>query len=460
MQGNFPEKAPPRFKISDTWPFDPRKVPFFYGWVVAAVSVLAIIGSIPGQTMGVGVFKERIMESLNLSSTDISWAYMFGTIASSLFLPFGGKIFDRLGARITLTLSAIALALALYLFAACELLANALGRWAGSGPGEGNPFIINFLMVTVCFFAIRFTGQGMLSIASRGALGMWFHRRRGFVQAVTSPIVSLTFSVAPLVLAKLIDTTGWSAAFLILGSGLIVIVGSVAFVFARDRPEDVDMILDGGLAPPGAKENDDSRIVRDYTLREAALTFSFWVHTIALALQGLFVTAYTFHIEELGFELGLGDTILALFVPISIFSVAVNSVLGVVSDKTRLKYILLLFCSAMYVMPLVALYLPALPAKAAFVATMGVTWACFGVLSGQIYPRYFGRQHLGAITGFSMTTLVIASAIGPLIFSIMKDTFGSYTEVFYLFAFAPLTVAALSVFADNPQRLEAERMEA
>ena len=40
------------------FPFAPSRLPFFYGWLVLVVATLAILVSIPGQTMGVSVFTE------------------------------------------------------------------------------------------------------------------------------------------------------------------------------------------------------------------------------------------------------------------------------------------------------------------------------------------------------------------------------------------------------------------
>ena len=45
-------------------PFKPRSVPFFYGWVVVAVGSLGVAMSIPGQTLGVSVFTDSLIEVL------------------------------------------------------------------------------------------------------------------------------------------------------------------------------------------------------------------------------------------------------------------------------------------------------------------------------------------------------------------------------------------------------------
>ncbi len=72
--------------LSATWPFDVRKSPFFYGWVIWVLSTVGFLISVPGQTMGMAVFTDPFMAAFGLSRTELSTAYFFGTLGSSLFL--------------------------------------------------------------------------------------------------------------------------------------------------------------------------------------------------------------------------------------------------------------------------------------------------------------------------------------------------------------------------------------
>ncbi len=82
-------------------PFAPRRFGFFYGWVIVAASTLAVFASVPGQTIGVGVFTDYLIEALGLSREQLSLAYMFGTLASGLLIPLAGTVLDRIGIRAT-----------------------------------------------------------------------------------------------------------------------------------------------------------------------------------------------------------------------------------------------------------------------------------------------------------------------------------------------------------------------
>ena len=97
--------------ISVNWPFRPNKTPFFYGWVIWVFSTLGILFSIPGQTMGLAVFTDSFIEVLGLSRTELSLAYLLGTIGSSLFLARAGRWYDLYGGRVMITIASIALSL-------------------------------------------------------------------------------------------------------------------------------------------------------------------------------------------------------------------------------------------------------------------------------------------------------------------------------------------------------------
>jgi MFS family permease len=50
----------------------------------------------------------------------------------------------------------------------------------------------------------------------------------------------------------------------------------------------------------------------------------------------------------------------------------------------------------------------------------------FGITSNITWPRFFGRRHLGAISGFASALTVAGSAVGPLLFSALFVSSGSY----------------------------------
>lgn len=64
---------------------------------------------------------------------------------------------------------------------------------------------------------------------------------------------------------------------------------------------------------------------------------------------------------------------------------------------------------------------------------------------------FYGRTHLGAITGKVMSFLILASALAPSIFSLCFSTFGSYRLMGYLGLIFLIFLALGSIKANNPQ---------
>ncbi len=312
-----------------------------------------------------------------------------------------------------------------------------------------------FVCLSIGFALLRFTGQGMVTLSSRAILGKWFDRKRGLVTAASGAVVSFVFSVAPLTFEHLIRRFGWQGAWQILAAFLLIFMAVLFWVFIRDNPEECGLEMDGGQGSKPRKSNPDSTVYRDFTRAEAARTFSFWVFALTLGLSGLVVTAYSFHILEIADELGVSnDFILKLFVPGAGVAIVAGFIVSWATDLSfvRIKYL----CSFTGVAGVVAygcLGLGSYPEVAwLHVLGFGVSAGCFSGLSIIVWPRFFGRQHLGAISGLFMTTVVLASAVGPFFFSLAEAYLGAYSYAFTASAVVAGILAVASLWADNPQR--------
>ena len=100
--------------IQNAIPVDPlvARVPFFYGWIMIPIAMIVQIASSPGQTYGISVFNPYLREAMSLSQSELSGAYMLGTLLASLPMTYVGHIMDRYGLRRTLTVVVILFGLA------------------------------------------------------------------------------------------------------------------------------------------------------------------------------------------------------------------------------------------------------------------------------------------------------------------------------------------------------------
>ena len=85
---------------------------------------------------------------------------------------------------------------------------------------------------------------------------------------------------------------------------------------------------------------------------------------------------------------------------------------------------------------------------------MGLGGGLVMVIFFSVWPRVYGRRHLGRIQGAAQALTVLASAVGPLLLAWCVEWTGSYDAVFYLLAavIAVTGVAALLTPLPSPTR--------
>jgi MFS transporter, OFA family, oxalate/formate antiporter len=433
-------------------PFSPVKWPFFYGWFIIFAGIVGIVMSIPGQTIGVSVFTDHLIEALDVSRVNLSMAYMAGTILSGFFIPYAGRLYDRYGVRPVIMTAGFLLGLTLIYLSRIAQVSN----WFTGFISFLSPAIVIFTLMTMGFFSLRFFGQGVLTMASRNMVMKWFDKKRGFANAILGITVSFGFSYSPQALDILVQNFSWQGAWQTLG--LISGVGFVLFVFTffRDNPGKYGLIPDGKKITDKKKDNTNLPLLKEYTLKEAKKTYSFWIFNLSLALQALYVTAFTFNVISIftvnGFDHRAAITI---FLPASVVAVSFHFFGSWLSDYLKLKYFLLLQISGMLISMTALVFLDqSQTMRWILIAGNGIMSGMYGVLSAVTWPRFFGLRHLGAISGYAMSWMVIGSAIGPFMFSLSFRLTGQYNLATWICIFIALILFILGFRADNVNRTE------
>jgi OFA family oxalate/formate antiporter-like MFS transporter len=427
------------------FPFDPEKWPIFYGWMILAMSAFTMICSIPGQTMGVGVFTDTFIEVLGISRMQLTFAYLAGTVGGALLIARAGRLFDVLGARKYVVIAAS-------LFGSALLFMSQMDRVVALFGGFGGTILVS-IIAAIGFFGIRMFGQGMVPLGSSSMMAKWWNQRRGTMTAIGGLFVAFGFAIAPRVLDWEIQLMTWRGA--LMANALIIGVGlaSLGWLFYRDNPEELGLKMDGGWKPKNRRENPDTILHKEFTREEAMRTYPFWILTLILAFHSMFNTAYTFHVIDLARSFAVPkETMLNFFIYSSFISITMNFIVGYVADRTRLRFVITfmalsgaLFCAGI-------LQLPSKAGMIILVTAMGCIWGAFPIANNVGFARYFGRSHIGAITGASMSWVVFGSAVGPLLFSVYKNYLGGY-ESAVIAGMAAYSLFAISgIFVENPSR--------
>lgn len=424
---------------------NPNKFPFFYGYVVLFVGSIGVLASMPGQTVGVSVFTDPVKDALGLTRNQFSNAYMIGTLLSAFFVARAGVLFDKYGARYVAFFAAFLLGVSLLLCSVSAKISDNIqsvlniSTWA-----------VPFVLISVLFFFIRFTGQGVLTMASRNMIMMWFDKNRGKINSISSIAVSLGFSSAPIFVNKLIDTNGWEVSWQILSVCLFVFSFCI-LQFYRNKPEDFNLVPDG-YSKKTSTTNVQEIAEKNFNLKEAKTTRAFWMFGLALAFNSFFSTGFTFHVVSIfGSQDYTKSQAIAIFIPISIIAISVSTLCNILSDYIQHKIYLYIMLASGVLASLGLLFLSETLGIYMIIIGLGIYSGLFAVVNAVTWPRFYGRQFLGAITGKVMSFLVIASAIAPSLFSYCYTTLGSYSFISYITLGFLLFLIVGSVKVKNPQ---------
>jgi MFS family permease len=434
------------------FPFRPASLPIYYGWVILVVSTIGLVMSAPGQTIGVSVFTEDLLEATGLSRVEFSNAYLVGTLASGLLLPYAGTLIDRLGVRAGVIAASLGLGIVLAGLSQIDRAAARLGELGMPlGPATFGLFCIGFL-------GLRFTGQGVLTLVCRTMLGRWFERRRGLVSSISAPFSSFAFASSPVLLGAWVASSGWRDAWMqmawVVGCGMAIF----GWFFFRESPEQCGLLIDGGPARTtethGLGDAPAEKTARDFTRGEALRTAAFWIVTIGIANHAMVGTGIALHIVDLGAEAGLEEAeALRVFLPVTLISIPTGIVMGLAVDRLPMRFLIMgMMLGQMLMFGLVPHMDDAL-LYGLCILGWGFSAGFYGPLTVAALPGFFGRTHLGAISGVMMMVIVIASALGPALLAAFKAHFGSYAPGLHLLAFLPLGVFIAAPFTRNPRRL-------
>ncbi len=401
----------------------PVALPFYYGWVHVFIGALAMVGTLPGRTQGLGLITEPLLRDLQIDRVHFARINLWATLIGALFSIGVGRLIDRFGSRIVLTAVTVSLALVVFGMSATSSIAA----------------------IAILITLTRGFGQSALSVVSITMVGQWFVRRLNFAMAVYTIALSIGFMLAFPLIGAIVLQSGWRTAWWIIGLALLVGLAPLALLLVRRSPESCSIDPDGELARLS------NELPTDYTLREAVSTPSFWVFGISSALYGLIASGIALFNESILAERQFdASTYYRSLVIVALTSLVGNFLGGWIASKWKMNRLLAL------AMVLLAGSLAALPHVstqlhvAIYAAVMGLAGGFVIVIFFSFWSAAYGRKHLGKIQGTAQALTVIASALGPLILAETVSRTGSYATIFYLLTVVVTVLALLAWIVKLP----------
>lgn len=378
-----------------------------------------------GQTPGVSVFVDPVARDLGLSRPEISALYSVATLGAAALIPVAGRWIDRYGVRRMGAAIGAAFGLVLLSLSIAQTTA-----W-----------------LVVGFLGIRLLGQGALSLVARTIVAVRFRAGLGLAVGVSGALGAMGVSLAPPLLSVAIDRVGWRATWAAGAVAVWLVVITLSLLMVRPGE---DRAVEQ-RRPAGSP--DSSRPPMDWTRAQALRTPFFWLLTIIGATVAMVLTGLNFHQVSILGEVGLPPSLAAaLFVPMTVASVAAIALVGPLSDRLAPRPMLAgsMVLLALSVALVPALGLPWLPLL--YALAMGAALGASQALEGVLYPRHFGVAAIASIRGVAFSAMVAGSALGPVLVSLVRDLSGGYSAVAPVLVGLPLVLGAGALFVPLPRR--------
>jgi MFS family permease len=382
--------------------------PFYYGWVSLGLAALAMVGTLPGRTQGLGLVTEPLLRDLGIGRVQFAEINLVATLVGSLFCLGVGRLIDRVGSRLVLTLLSLCLGAVVL---------------AMSGVGGAAALLV---LVTLT----RGFGQSALSVASLALVGKWFSRRLSTAMGVYALVMSIGFMIAFPAVGAAVQARGWRSAWATIGFALVLVLAPLFWALVRSGPEKVGLEVDGGgpvgeAAPPSSGA----------TLRDALLSPAFWVFALSAAVYGLVASGIALFNESILAERGFDPTTYyRTLVVTALVALVGNFAGGAFAAKGSMRRLL---AAAMLLLTLALAGLPRVttqPQVMAYAVVMGLAGGFVMVVFFSFWGRAYGRAHLGRIQGAAQILTVLASAVGPLLLAQCVAWTGSYATAFHALA--------------------------
>ncbi|WP_315807094.1 MULTISPECIES: MFS transporter [unclassified Bradyrhizobium] len=417
------------------------RLPFFYGWVVVAVTFVTMAIGVNART-AFSLFFPPILSEFGWERGITAGAFSFGFVISGIVSPLIGRLMDRTGPRAVMELGVALMAGGLLLAPLTSQpwhLYVTIGVMVGAG--------------SVC---LGYSGQSLF-------LPNWFIRRRGLAIGVAFAGVGIgSVTLLPWV-QHMIAETGWRTACTAMGLLVLIVLAPINLLL-RKKPDELGLRPDGDAVPLASAAKPVSNIVDpawaavDWTLPRALRTMRFWWLAIGYFF-GLYIwyavqVHQTKYLLEIGFSPNVAVWALGA---VSLLGIPGQIALGHVSDRIGREAVWVLSCVgfAICFAALIALKAsPTLLLVYVMVASQGVLGYGLTSVMGAVVLEIFQGPHFGAIFGTIMLIGLCGGAAGPWVTGVLYDLTASYTAGFAI-AIAACLVSAVAVWCAAPRKVRA-----
>jgi sugar phosphate permease len=416
-------------------PVKPYSLRFHYGYLIAVVSVITVVGALGFARFAYTMIYSNMMEGLGVGNTEMGLLATSNFFGYLIFSLAGGILASRFGPRAVIAVSLAVAGLAMI--------------FTGLAGGIGVAIAMRF---------ITGLGSGGSNVPVMGLLSSWFApHRRGMAAGLAVGGSGLAIFIAGFLVPAVNHTflaEGWRYNWYILG-GLVMGIGIIAWLFLRNNPEEMDLKPIGDSEPGlelSKKANQGKPATLQWNLvyqskglwHLAALYFLFGFSYI------IFVNLFSAYlVREMGLPEGTAGYMWSMSGLLAIFS---GFIWGNVSDYFGRKVGL----AAVYALQGVCFGIFAFGAGSTAFWTaailFGLTSFSIPAIMAAASGDYVGSKLAPAAYGMITIMFGLGQIIGPTLAGYLADVYGTYTISFQVASGAALLGAIGSLLLKSPEK--------
>ena len=383
--------------------------------VVAAFLIMVLM---LGILSTFGIFFKPMLTDLGWTRAVTSGAFAVFWIIQGLLAIVMGRVNDRLGPRIVISVCGFILGLG-YL-----LMSQTSALW----------------QLYLFYGVIIGTGMSGAFVPLTSTVARWFVKRRGAMTGIVVAGSGAGGLIAPPLANWLISIYDWRISYIILGGIALVAVILVAQFLRRDPAQMGQMPYGESKEETGLKGG-----TKAFSLREAASVRQFWLAFSMLFCLGFAMFTILVHIAphatDLGFSAATAANILAAAGGGSVIG---RLLLGGVADRIGNRQVFILG----FVLMAAALFwlVPATETWMLYLFAIIFGFASGGCIMSEspLVAELFGLRSHGLILGVTSFGYCIGAAAGPFLAGYIFDVTGSYSVAFLVCAAASVLGLILS----------------
>ncbi|HZT08114.1 MAG TPA: MFS transporter [Chloroflexota bacterium] len=399
-------------------------IPFYYGWLVAALAFSAAFVS-AGIRAAPSVFIHPFEAEFGWNRAAIAGAISVNLLLYGLGAPVSGRLIDRFGPRKVVTANLLVLGAAV----AATIGMNALWQ------------------LTVLWGLVIGLAAGGSSVLAATVASRWFVRRRGLVIGLLGTATSTGQVVFVPLLMMLVVGVGWRGASITLALAAALTLVPVA-LFMRDEPAEV------GVQAYGAANSTSSGAGREQQaaapavpLSKAIQSVDFWLLTGSFFVCGATSNGLVgTHLIPHAIDHGIPEVTAAAAVGLMgglNFVGTLGS--GWLTDRVDPRRLLAAYYGfrgiALMVLPFVTWF----PGLFIFAILFGLDWYTTVPATTMLSSQLFGKRSIGTIYGWIFFSHQVGAATSALAAGAVRVWLGDYQVAFFAGALVCVVGASLAL---------------